>query len=191
MKIMVINSKAGNTMPQDMDVKLMADSTFLRNRQPFFIPDFAPSFAALPVMALRIGRLGKCVAQRFAHRYVDAIAPAFIVMPMDDDMQPLQCHGMAQAIDGSLLMGEWTPVSTTAALPAIEWEACGKTGTVTMGPHMPLPDAVIAQLTQYCTIKMGDIVCLHDDRQQPVKLAIDTRVTAEVNGTRVLEHKIK
>ena len=44
------------------------DSSLLRSGQPFFIPDFAGEFRAMPSAVVRIGRLGKGIAPRFAVR---------------------------------------------------------------------------------------------------------------------------
>ena len=55
---------------------LMADSSILYTGRPFFVPDFAQEFVATPTIVVRMNRLGKCVAPKFAHRYWDALLPA-------------------------------------------------------------------------------------------------------------------
>ena len=47
------------------------DSSIIQPGKPFFVPDFAPQFVMHPAIALRVNRLGKNVASRFAHRYYD------------------------------------------------------------------------------------------------------------------------
>ena len=56
---------------------LMADSSLLFTDRPFFLPDFADAFIATPTIIVRMGRLGKCVAPKFAHRYWDAFTAGF------------------------------------------------------------------------------------------------------------------
>ena len=51
---------------------LMADSSILYTGRPFFVPDYAQRFVATPTIVVRTGRLGKCIAPKFAHRYWDA-----------------------------------------------------------------------------------------------------------------------
>ncbi len=194
MKIMVINNNccSDNAADNDhMSVTLMADSAFLRNRQPYFIPDHAPRFGALPVVAFRVGRLGKCIARRFAHRYIDALSPAFIVLPLDDNNTPLDCHGMAAALDGGLLMGEWTTVDTSAQLPATAWSNADATGTITGDDLIVDPHDAVTFLSQYCTLKMGDIVCIPAAGNPPSPLVMNTRLQATVDNTTVLDHRIK
>ena len=58
----------------------MADSSVLYTGRPLFIHDFASGFMAAPSIVVRMGRLGKCIAPKFAHRYWDAFTAAFAVM---------------------------------------------------------------------------------------------------------------
>ena len=48
---------------------LMADSSILYTGRPFFVPDYAQHFVATPTIVVRTGRLGKCIAPKFAYRY--------------------------------------------------------------------------------------------------------------------------
>ncbi|MDE5842696.1 MAG: hypothetical protein K2H35_03035 [Muribaculaceae bacterium] len=57
------------------------DSCWLLSNRPLFVPDFAPEFIALPALALKIGRLGKTVALRFAHRYISEFTAALLILP--------------------------------------------------------------------------------------------------------------
>ena len=65
---------------EDARCYLMADSSVLYTGRPFFIPDFARRFVAAPTIVVRTGRLGKCIAPKFAHRYWDAVTAGFSVM---------------------------------------------------------------------------------------------------------------
>lgn len=47
------------------------DSALLRNRQPWFLPDFAEDFRLYPTVIYRVSRLGKGISRRFAGRYID------------------------------------------------------------------------------------------------------------------------
>ena len=80
MKIIVITGN-GN----DRCYRLMADSTMLVGNKPFFIPDFAPEFVLHPALAVRIDRLGKNIAPRFAHRYYQSASACAVVEAKVDD----------------------------------------------------------------------------------------------------------
>ena len=84
---------------------LMADSSILYTGRPFFIPDFAQRFVAAPTIIVRMGRLGKCVAPKFAHRYWDAFTAGFTVRAVESDDARLV--GLDWAFDGAAIVGDW------------------------------------------------------------------------------------
>ena len=56
------------------NIVLKSDSSLLVNRKPLFVPERVTDLQALPCIVLRVSRLGKCIAPRFASRYYDAVA---------------------------------------------------------------------------------------------------------------------
>lgn len=54
----------------------IADSALINAGKPFFIPEFADEFEAFLAPVVRINRIGKSIASRFAERYYTEIAPA-------------------------------------------------------------------------------------------------------------------
>ena len=49
------------------------DSALLNDSKPFFIPDFSQQVDYETELVVRINRLGKNIAPRFASRYYDAV----------------------------------------------------------------------------------------------------------------------
>ncbi len=49
------------------------DSAILKDGKPFFIPDFSKEIHYETELVVRINRLGKNIAPRFANRYYDAV----------------------------------------------------------------------------------------------------------------------
>ena len=101
----------GVTYGPQKTLLLKGDSALLVNRKPFFIPDETSSPVAYPALALRVCRLGKTVAPRYADRYYDAIAPALDIQAADLLAQA-QTQGQpwttAISLDGSFPLGEWS-----------------------------------------------------------------------------------
>ena len=91
-----------------LDVNVLADSAANRNNRPMFVPDFAREGWVVEVLpAVRIGRLGKFIAPRFAHRYIqDILLTAFLHQPDGDPVAPLAC-----LFDGALTLGDPIPNS--------------------------------------------------------------------------------
>lgn len=48
----------------------LTESNLLRPGRPFYLPDWDDRFSLRPMLALRIGRVGKGISARFAYRYI-------------------------------------------------------------------------------------------------------------------------
>lgn len=92
---------------------VISASAILQGGNPYFVPDFDYAFEARPALALRIGKLGKSIAPRFAHRYVDAVAPATL-MVAPGLLRRLQSEGLpwsaAVSYDRSVAIGKFAPL---------------------------------------------------------------------------------
>ena len=170
---------------------LMADSSILFTGRPFFLPDFAQSFVATPTIAVRTGRLGKCIAPKFVHRYWDAFTAAFSVMAQDSDQPVLTA--LDRAVDGAAMVGDWVEVSSVAD-PLHEPVEVMIDGTVVSryclaDMQHPL-DELLAGVSTRCSIKMGDLLFTGDAGPQHT-LVQGNRLTATVGGRQVLDVKVR
>ena len=170
---------------------LMADSSILFTGRPFFLPDFAQSFVATPTIAVRTGRLGKCIAPKFAHRYYDAMTGAFSVCACKSDMPQLMA--LDHAFDGAAVLGDWVSIGDLED-PLHEMVEVMVDGTVVSrhclaDMRWPLAD-MIAGVSSRCSIKMGDVL-LTGDAGSPTTLVPGNRLTATVGGKQVLDVKVR
>ena len=68
------NKELGHTQEYREPVIFMKpDSAILKDGKPFFVPDFSHEVHYETEVVVRICRLGKNIAPRFAHRYYDAV----------------------------------------------------------------------------------------------------------------------
>ena len=68
------NKELGHTQVNREPVIFMKpDSAILKDGKPFFVPDFSAEVHYETEVVVRICRLGKNIAPRFAHRYYDAV----------------------------------------------------------------------------------------------------------------------
>jgi len=93
-------------------VGIVPDSAIEPARNPFFIPESPGQWVVTPLTGVRIDRLGKGVAERFADRYFSEVISA--VHPSDGTANPVEWSR-----DGALLVGnaaskDQYPVLTTA-----------------------------------------------------------------------------
>ena len=52
-----------------VEMVLKGDSCLLNNRKPFFLPEQGAGIRMTPCIVLRVSRLGKHIAPKFASRY--------------------------------------------------------------------------------------------------------------------------
>lgn len=124
-------------------ITVIADSAIGRDVQPLFLPP--GQWQGRLAWAVRIGRLGKSVAPKFAMRYVDAMAPALLTEPAGER------RAWAAIADSALIPGAWVPIEDCAASAEASIQL----------PDRPSDDDIcraVADITRYATIKTGDII---------------------------------
>ena len=96
--------------PEEPVIFTKADSALLKDRKPFFVPDFMGRIDYEAELVVRICRLGKSIPQRFAHRYYDAVTLG-VDFTARDMQRRLREKGMpwelSKGFDGSAAIGEW------------------------------------------------------------------------------------
>ena len=156
---------------------LKGDSCLLNGRKPFFIPEWSREIGVTPCLILRVSRLGKEIAYKFADRYYDAIAPGedFIAI---DKAHEAQAEGtpwtQALAFDYSLAIGEWV---TGYGLPV-------------MGDYVLSPEQAIVEASKVMTIRQGDLIYIQA-KQAPKPVQKEDILRVEIDGEEKLYCKIK
>ena len=166
--------------PAEPVIFLKADSSLLKNHKPFFIPDFMGRIDYEAEMVVRISRLGKGIAPRFAHRYYDAVTVG-IDFTARDMQRRCREQGLpwdiCKGFDGAAYIGEWvelapatngqhadTTADTTAGITDIDnlrfhLDINGQ--TVQRGHTADMlykTDEIIAYISRFYTLKTGDII---------------------------------
>ncbi|MDE6379135.1 MAG: fumarylacetoacetate hydrolase family protein [Muribaculaceae bacterium] len=145
---------------------LVSPSAILQGGNPYFVPDFDSLFEARMALALRIGKLGKGIAPRFAHRYVDAVAPA-VVFVAANCLERSVIEGLpwtsAVSYDRSLALGRFRAVEF-GKIPecpvgmTIESEGDIRQESFTLQAAGLPVDETLAALSVDNTLKTGDII---------------------------------
>lgn len=166
------------TSERPWEVVLKADSCLLNGRKPLFMPEWTQELGMTECMILRVSRLGKEIAPKFASRYYDAIAPGadFIAL---DVARAAQESGrpwtQALDFDYSLAIGEWM-----SGL-ADEWMS---------GDFVLSPEEAVAEASKLMTIRQGDMIYIQR-RQAPRTVHKEDVIRTEINGEEKLYCKIK
>ena len=141
-----------------------ADSALLKDHKPFFIPDHLGRIDYETEVVVRICRLGKSIPQRFAQRYYDAVTVG-IDFTARELQQKLREKGrpwdLCKGFDGSAAIGEWVDMDKFRDIQAIHFHLDINGKTVQEGctsDMMYKVDEIISFISQYFTLKTGDIL---------------------------------
>ncbi len=153
-----------NETPTEPVVFLKPDSAILLKNQPFFIPDFSKNVQHEVEVLVKINKVGKHIASKFAHKYYNEIGLG-IDFTARDLQQTLKSKGLpwekAKAFDGSAVVGRWVPKSTYGNLAALPFSLRKNNAVVQSGNTKDMLlaiDDIIAYVSQFFTLKIGDII---------------------------------
>lgn len=153
-----------NEKPSDPVVFIKPDTAILLKKQPFFIPDYSKNIQHEVEVIVKINRVGKYIETKFAHKYYDHIGLG-IDFTARDLQQKLKASGLpwekAKAFDGSAVVGKWAPKSTFKSLENLSFSLKKNDVVVQSGNTQQMLwgiDTVIAYVSQFFTLKIGDII---------------------------------
>ena len=153
-----------NEKPSDPVVFIKPDTAILLKKQPFFIPDYSKNIQHEVEVIVKINRVGKYIETKFAHKYYDHIGLG-IDFTARDLQQKLKASGLpwekAKAFDGSAVIGKWAPKSTFESLENLSFSLKKNDVVVQSGNTQQMLwgiDTVIAYVSQFFTLKIGDII---------------------------------
>ena len=153
-----------NEKPSDPVVFIKPDTAILLKKQPFFIPDYSKNIQHEVEVIVKINRVGKYIETKFAHKYYDHIGLG-IDFTARDLQQKLKASGLpwekAKAFDGSAVVGKWAPKSTVESLENLSFSLKKNDVVVQSGNTQQMLwgiDTVIAYVSQFFTLKIGDII---------------------------------
>lgn len=153
-----------NERPSDPVIFLKPDSAILPKNNPFYIPEFSTDVHYEVEILIKINRLGKYIAPRFAHKYYDEIGLG-IDFTARDLQNELKSKGLpwekAKAFDGSAVIGEFLSKQNFNDLKHVDFSLVKNNETVQSGNTAMMLwqiDDLIAYVSQFFTLKIGDII---------------------------------
>lgn len=174
---------------------VLPDSALLREGWPMFVPDFANPCSVQMHLAVRIGRLGRCVSPRFAHRY-HAEPTLAVVFTADTLLEEARRAGLpwgaAMGFEGSVAEGAQWPTD----VPPLEehtHELRLNGQTVAEGHTagwQELVNAATAQVSRFHTLRQGDrLLC--GALNAPQLVTPGTHIEGWLDGRCVLSLNVK
>ena len=153
-----------NKRPHDPLVFLKPDSAVLLKNQPFFIPEFSDNIHYEVELIVKINRVGKYIAANYAAKYYDQIGLG-IDFTARDLQQDLKQKGLpwekAKAFDGSAVIGNWVSKSNFKNINQLSFGLKKNGRLVQSGNSQQMLwniDELIAYVSQYFTLKIGDVI---------------------------------
>lgn len=140
------------------------DSAILKDGKPFFIPDFSNEIHYETELVVRINRLGKNIAPRFAHRYYDAVTVGIDFTARDlqrkfrEEGHPWE---LCKGFDSSAAIGAFVPVDRFKDIQQLNFslQIDGKEVQAGCTADMLFKvDDIIAYVSQFVTLKIGDLL---------------------------------
>ena len=152
-----------NERPENPVVFLKPDSAILPKNHPFFIPPFANDVHYEVEVLIKINKVGKHIAARFADKYYDEVG-----LGIDFTARDVQAHckekGLpwekAKAFDGSAVIGQFFP-KEEFDLENLSFQLLKNNKVVQDGNTKAMLwkiDELIGYVSQYFTLKKGDLI---------------------------------
>ncbi|SDR08168.1 fumarylacetoacetate hydrolase family protein [Flagellimonas zhangzhouensis] len=157
-------NELNNERPSEPVVFIKPDSAILPKEQDFYIPEFSNDVHYEVEVLVKIKKVGKHIAQEFAHKYYDEIGLG-IDFTARDLQSKLKEKGLpwekAKGFDGAAVVGNWLPKTKFEDLNNINF-SLSKNGEVVQDGNTSLMlwkiDEIIAYVSTYFMLKKGDII---------------------------------
>ena len=152
-----------NEKPESPIIFLKPDSAILPRKNPFFIPPFSNEVHYEVEVLVKINKVGKHIAAKFAHKYYDEIGLG-IDFTARDVQAKCKEKGLpwekAKAFDGSAVVGEFY-AKENFDLENLQFQLIKNEEIVqdcNTNAMLWKVDELISYVSQYFTLKKGDVI---------------------------------
>ncbi len=153
-----------NEKPKEPVVFLKPDTSILLKKQPFFIPDFSEDVHHEVEVLVKIDRIGKYIDPKFSHKYYSQIGLG-IDFTARDLQAKLKAKGLpwekAKSFDGAAVVGNWVDKNKFQSMDSLDFHLEKNQEKVQVGNTANMLwkiDEIIAYVSQFFTLKIGDII---------------------------------
>lgn len=172
------------------------DTALLKGDKPFFLPDFSDEIHYETELVVKVNRLGKNVAERFAHRYYDEITVGIDFTARDLQMKQKELGlpwEIAKGFDNSAAIGTFISKNEVSDVQNVDLRLDINNQTVQQGNTKEMiysVDKIIAYISRFFTLKIGDLIFTGTPAGiGPV--AIDDHLQGYLESRKLLDFRIK
>ena len=153
-----------NEKPSDPVIFIKPDTALIDNSHAFYYPSFSSDVHYELELVYRVGKVGKNIEAKFAHKYIDAIGLG-IDFTARDVQSKLKEKGLpwekAKAFNGSAFVSTLRPICESDFSNSIEFELFKNQQSVQKGNSDLMiwnVSELIADISKYFTLKSGDYI---------------------------------
>lgn len=157
-------SELNNERPAEPVIFMKPDTAVLPKDADFYIPEFSKDVHHEVEVLVKISKVGKYIDPKFAHKYYEEIGLG-IDFTARDVQTMLKEKGLpwekAKAFDHSAIIGSFLPKKNFTSLENVNFELRNNGQIVQQGNTSLMLwniDQLIAYVSQYFTLKTGDII---------------------------------
>jgi 2-keto-4-pentenoate hydratase/2-oxohepta-3-ene-1,7-dioic acid hydratase in catechol pathway len=172
------------------------DTALLKGGKPFFLPDFSNEIHYETELVVKINRLGKNIAERFAFRYYDEITVGIDFTARDIQRKQKELGlpwEIAKGFDYSAAVGTFISKNEVSGVQNLDFRLDINNQTVQRGNtgEMIYPvDKIIAYISRFFTLKIGDIIFTGTPAGIGA-VAIDDHLQGYLEDRKLLDFRVK
>jgi len=154
----------GWALPSEPVVFLKPDSALLKKNKPFFLPGFSENIHYEAEVVVKISKLGKSIASKFAPRYFDEVTMGIDITARDLQGR-MSAAGypweLSKGFDGAAPIGTFVPVASVGDMgnAGFRLEINGKIVQQSNTSDMIFSiNEIIEYVSRFFTLKTGDLI---------------------------------
>ncbi|MFP9099000.1 fumarylacetoacetate hydrolase family protein [Flavobacterium sp. RHBU_24] len=157
-------AELNNERPDEPVIFIKPDTAPVQKQFPFIIPEFSSAVHYEIEVIVKINKVGKHIAPKFAHKYYDEISVG-IDFTARDLQDKLKAKGLpwekAKAFDGSAILGDFIDKNGFETVDNINFELLKNGQSVqksNTGYMLWKVDELVAEVSKYFTLRTGDVI---------------------------------
>ena len=158
------NKEMFQTLELQEPVIFMKADSVLKDGKPFFLPDFSSEIHYETEIVVKICRLGKNIAEQFAHRYYDeaTVGIDFTARDLQAQLRSKKLPWeLCKAFDNSATVGAFLPLADIGDAHQLPFHLDINGQTVQQGNTKQMIFSIaqiIAYVSRFFTLRTGDLI---------------------------------
>jgi len=182
-------------LPPHPVIFMKPETALLKDNSPFYLPDFSSQIEYEAEIVVRISKMGKNIASKFAHRYYDSIALGVDFTARDLQNQ-LKASGspweICKGFDNSAPISKFIPTQNLN-LSDLSFSLSLNGNNVQQGNTSDMIwsiDEIISFVSRYFTLKTGDLIFTGTPRGVG-KISVGDHIEGYIGEEKMLDFDIR